>query len=110
MKGAGNRKPKEQFDFSVWIWALTLVLFGADQAVAAFLPGINSRTLTHVGVLRDFDVYAPASYTGAQEVALVVDLHGFGSSKTEQRGLSGWTVKAESEGFLVVHPNGLFNS
>jgi polyhydroxybutyrate depolymerase len=41
---------------------------------------------------------------------VVVDIHGFGSDKVQHRGFSGWTVKAETEGFLVVHPNGLFNS
>ena len=90
--------------------ALFLMCLVIQAAEAAFLPGINSRTLTHGGALRDFDVYAPASYTGVQEVALVVDIHGFSSNKVEHRGLSGWTAKAETEGFLVVHPNGLFNS
>jgi len=28
----------------------------------------------------------------------------------DQRDISGWTAKAEAESFLVVHPNGLFNS
>ena len=77
-------------------------------ARAAFVPGINARTLTHGGALRNYDVYAPASYSGAESVPLVIDLHGFGSNGADHRGYSGWTTKAETEGFLVVHPNGLF--
>ncbi len=82
----------------------------AGPVGADFSPGTNPRTLTHAAALRDYDVYAPASYDGGENVALVVDIHGFGSNGLEQRGMSGWTAKAESEGFLVVHPNGLFNS
>ncbi|HIF07840.1 MAG TPA: hypothetical protein EYQ64_13090, partial [Gemmatimonadetes bacterium] len=43
--------------------ALFLMCLVIQAAEAAFLAGINSRTLTHGGALRDFDVYAPASYT-----------------------------------------------
>jgi polyhydroxybutyrate depolymerase len=108
MKSTGKKSLGVQVRFVAQL--LVLVVLGAQPAVAAFLPGVNSRTLTHAGVLRDFDVYAPASYTGVQEVPVVVDLHGFSSDKGGHRGISGWTDKAETEGFLVVHPNGLFNS
>ena len=75
-----------------------------------YLPGINSRTLIHDGAIRDYDVYAPGSYPSGQAVPLVIDLHGFGSDKAGQRDISGWNTKSDTEGFLLVHPNGLFNS
>ncbi len=89
---------------------VALVAMAPGLVAADYAPGINTRTLTHGGALRDYDVYAPASYSGAQSVPLVIDLHGFGSNKGDHRGISGWTTKAETEGFLVVHPNGLFNA
>lgn len=97
------------------LFALGLVAAGVLVGVAAgpvaadYAPGINPRTLTHGGALRSYDVYAPASYSGAQSVPLVVDLHGFGSNGADHRGISGWTTQAETAGFLVVHPNGLFS-
>ncbi len=92
----------------VLVAALAILIPG--PARAEYAPGINTRTLTHDAAVRDYDVYAPVGYPGAQPVALVVDIHGFGSDKIGHRGISGWTAKAETEGFLVAHPNGLLNA
>jgi len=92
------------------VLAAALAILIPGPARAEYAPGINTRTLTHDAAVRDYDVYAPVGYPGAQPVALVVDIHGFGSDKIGQRGISGWTAKAETEGFLVAHPNGLLNA
>jgi polyhydroxybutyrate depolymerase len=63
--------------------------------------------LTHDGQQRTYLVHVPASYTGTTAVPLVLDIHGLTSSATAQKGLSGWVAKSDSEGFIVIHPNGL---
>lgn len=57
---------------------------------------------------RSFDVYVPSGLTGS--APLVIDLHGFTSSKTSQRTLSGFYQLADIEGFIVAWPQGNSNS
>jgi polyhydroxybutyrate depolymerase len=87
--------------------ALALACLGLEVQ-ADYTPGAaNARSLSHDGELRLYDVYAPAGYTGLTPVPLVIDIHGLGSSKTAQRGLSGFEGLADSQGFLVAYPLGL---
>jgi len=82
----------------------------AAPARAVFAPGDNPRTLTHDGVLREYNVHAPSGYPFASAVPLVVDIHGFSSDNAQQQALSGWSAKADAIGALVAYPNGLDNS
>jgi polyhydroxybutyrate depolymerase len=52
----------------------------------------------------------PASYDNRSPVPLVFDIHGYFSNKDQQEGLSGFSAKAEAEGFVVVRPAGLSSS
>lgn len=72
--------------------------------------GDHALTLEHDGQTREYLVHVPAGYEGTEPVPLVVDLHGLTSSATAQAALSGWRRKADAEGFIVVHPQGLGNS
>jgi polyhydroxybutyrate depolymerase len=92
--------------------ALTLIsLMGASQAVAELPIGLTvDLTLTHDLEFRSYDVLRPASTVGPTPRPLVVDLHGFTSNGDSQRGLSGWNTLAETHGFLVAWPDGLFSS
>jgi polyhydroxybutyrate depolymerase len=69
-------------------------------------PGNTSVTLDHDGEQREYLVHVPAGYDGALPVPLVVDMHGLTSSAAQQS-LFGWREKADREGFIVVHPQGL---
>jgi polyhydroxybutyrate depolymerase len=40
----------------------------------------------------------------------VLDLHGAGSNKAQQRLISGFQARSDAEGFIVVYPQGLFNT
>lgn len=79
-------------------------------ALAAYVTGTNTRSLTHDAELRAYNVYVPASYDGLTPVPLVVDIHGLTSTKEQQQGFSGWQGKADATGFLVAYPDGLDNS
>lgn len=62
--------------------------------------GDTTVQLTVDGLDRQYILHVPPTYTGAERVPLVVDMHGFGAGGTRQetrRG--GWREKAEGEGF-----------
>lgn len=85
------------------------LLGGATPASATFTPGtLHARSLVFDGVERVYDVWVPASYDGSTAVPLVLDLHGYGSNKTAQRGVSGFQAQADLHNFLVAWPQGTF--
>jgi polyhydroxybutyrate depolymerase len=80
-----------------------------DCSGATLEPGDHELTLEHDGVTREYLVHVPPSYANSAAVPLVVDMHGFTSNARQQAAL-GWRAKADTEGFIVVHPQGLANS
>jgi len=77
-----------------------------DCSAATLAPGNGELTLEHDGVTREYLVHVPESYDGSSPVPLVVDMHGLTSSAAAQSRF-GWREKADEEGFIVVHPQGL---
>ncbi len=91
--------------------SITLAALGAlasaTPAAAVYATGDNLRSLTHDTKLREYNLYAPASYDGLSPAPLIVDLHGASSNKDQQKGISGWNTKADALGLLVAYPQGL---
>lgn len=77
---------------------------------AGLVPGETELTISFDGNERTYDVQVPASYDNSAPVPLVLDLHGFTSSKEQQEAISGWNALAEAEGFVVVRPDGWVSS
>lgn len=75
-------------------------------APANLSVGETELTITFDGNERTFDVQVPAAYDNGIPVPLVLDLHGYSSNKEQQEAMSGWNELAESEGVIVVRPNG----
>ena len=76
---------------------------------ADLTPGDHLNfTLEFDGETRLYDVHVPPGYDGASPVPLVLDLHGFRSSKTFQAAISGFKTLSDAEGFIVAYPQGLF--
>jgi polyhydroxybutyrate depolymerase len=73
----------------------------------ALAPGNHNLSLEHDGETRTYIVHVPQGVNGTSAVPLVVDMHGLTSSAGAQASLSGWRAKADEEGFIVVHPQGL---
>ena len=59
------------------------------------------------GELRRWMVYVPSSYTGSQEVPLVLVMHGYTASMYAIAEESRWYDVAEQNGFIVVFAQGL---
>ncbi len=67
-------------------------------------------TVSHDGLQREYILYIPANYTGNTAVPLVFNFHGFGSNASEQMFYGDFRPIADTEGFMIVHPEGtLFN-
>ena len=69
--------------------------------------GNETFSLEHDGATRTYIVHVPDGLDPSVPVPLVVDMHGLTSSANGQAGISGWRQKADEEGFIVVHPQGL---
>jgi poly(3-hydroxybutyrate) depolymerase len=67
---------------------------------------IVMKTLNFNGETRTYWLYVPLGYNGSKPVPLVVMLHGAGGNGHEADSMSGWSILAESEGFIAVFPDG----
>jgi len=88
-----------------------LGVLAAAGARAGTEPGYYfDQTLVFDGVERLYDLQVPAGYDGTAPLPLVVDLHGYGSNKSQQSLISGMAALGDAEGFAVVWPDGLTSS
>ncbi len=77
-----------------------------DQIPGTTIPGV----LEHDGLQRQYLLYIPSTYTGLQEVPLVINFHGYGSNAFEQLNYGDFRLLAEKNKFLVVHPQGTLDA
>jgi polyhydroxybutyrate depolymerase len=95
----------------VWSGAVLFFAFSATAAFADFTPGNHlDLSLSFDSQTRVYDVHVPPSYDGSTAVPLVLDLHGAGSDKFQQRLISGMQARSDAEGFIAVWPQGLYNT
>lgn len=73
-------------------------------------PGTYTRSMEFGGFERSYHLFVPTGYDPARPVALVVNLHGFGSTGGQQIYFSNMNATAEARGFVVVYPEGRENS
>lgn len=76
---------------------------GADRASG----GMTRQTMTYAGTERGYYLHVPARVAASRaRVPLVVSLHGGGGNGRIHAMMTGFTAKAEKEGFIVVYPDG----
>lgn len=79
----------------------------ASEGRAVLSPGLTTGvTIQHQALQRTYDIYVPASYTGATPYPLVIDMHGYTLSASAQRTISGLQAIADANAFVVVYPQG----
>lgn len=83
---------------------LLVLLFGC--AFSGFAQETIYASLTHDGIQRDYILYIPELYDGNSDVPLILNFHGFGSNATQQMFYGDFRDIADTEGFLLVHPEG----
>jgi polyhydroxybutyrate depolymerase len=67
----------------------------------------NTLTLTFDSHVRTVIVHVPSGYTGSQQLPLVLNMHGSGSTALEQEGFTGMDAASDSDGFIVAYPQAL---
>jgi polyhydroxybutyrate depolymerase len=66
----------------------------------------EERQLDHDGIQRSYRIYVPESYDDAIPTPLVLALHGGRGTGRSMERLTGFSLLADSEGFIVVYPDG----
>jgi polyhydroxybutyrate depolymerase len=94
------------------LFALITALSASPASAApctgiCFVPGDYSIATLHKGLLRNYLVHVPASYTGQQAVPLLLDFHGFSKDASNERQYSGQLAESDKRGFIVAWPNGV---
>ncbi len=97
---------------------LRIAHLAADQGRITTLPGIGcaGQTITGVDAVRSFPssghtrtyrVYLPTTAKPGVRMPVVIDFHALASNGELQESLTGFSALSESEGFILVHPDGL---
>jgi len=81
---------------------ICLLYFSAISSVQAQYDSISVQ-----GQFRTFLTHIPESFTGAEDVPLVLALHGGTGNAFNLQNQSQLSVKSDEEGFIVVYPEGL---
>lgn len=70
----------------------------------------DTWTISSGGLMRTANVHVPTSYDPTAGMPLVLDFHGYSSNADQEALLSGMNGKADSAGFIAIHPEGTNNS
>ena len=85
---------------------ITLLLLLLGFTFSSFAQQTINASITHDGIQRDYILYIPELYDGSSAVPLVLNFHGFGSNANQQMFYGDFRDIADTEGFLLVHPEG----
>ena len=84
----------------------TVILLFTGIVFSSSAQQTINASITHDGIERDYILYVPEIYDGSTAVPLVLNFHGFGSSASQQMVYGDFRDIADTEGFLLVHPEG----
>lgn len=85
-----------------------LIMVATVSFTLTYAQQVINGSIIHDGIQRDYILYIPAIYDGGTEVPLVLNFHGFGSNANEQMWYGDFRAIADTEDFLLVHPEGTF--
>ena len=85
---------------------ITLLLILVGCTFSSFAQETINASITHDGIQRNYILYIPEIYDGNTAVPLVLNFHGFGSNAAQQMFYGDFRDIADTEGFLLVHPEG----
>ena len=83
---------------------LLIILAGISTLYAGTL---HEKSLSFAGVQRSYSIYVPEAYDGTSAWPLVINYHGYTSTKESQISESSMNAVADTAHFLVVYPQGL---
>jgi polyhydroxybutyrate depolymerase len=82
---------------------------GGSGCGAAFSSGSSKLAMTMGGQIRIVIVHIPSGYTGSRKLALVLNMHGSGSTAAAQEAFTGMDVTADAHHFIVAYPQALIS-
>ena len=94
------------------VWLVVLMLVGCAGTGDANVPtpliaGDFERVLLLADRPRHYRLHVPPAAARGEPLPLVIMLHGGGGSGKAAATQTGWSAKADQEGFLVVYPDAL---
>ena len=84
----------------------TVILLFTGFVFSSSAQQTINASITHDGIERDYILYVPEIYDGSTAVPLVLNFHGFGSGASQQMFYGDFRDIADTEGFILVHPEG----
>jgi polyhydroxybutyrate depolymerase len=69
-------------------------------------PGDHAREISHAGRTRSYLVHIPAAVADGEPAPVVLFFHGGTGTAAHAARSYSWNEKADTEGFIVVYPNG----
>ena len=84
----------------------TVILLFTGFVFSSSAQQTINASITHDGIERDYILYIPELYDGSTAVPLVLNFHGYGSNAAQQMFYGDFRDIADTEGFLLVHPEG----
>ena len=85
---------------------ITVLLLLVGGTFSSFSQQTINASITHDGIQRDYILYIPELYDGSTAAPLVLNFHGYGSNAAQQMFYGDFRDIADTEGFLLVHPEG----
>ena len=85
---------------------ILVLLFFVVFTFSSFAQQTINASITHDGIQRNYILYIPEIYDGNTAVPLILNFHGFGSNAAQQMFYGDFRDIADTEGFLLVHPEG----
>ncbi len=75
------------------------------ERARAIPPGHQELSLKVGNLERSFLLHVPQTYQQSKPLPLVIMLHGMGGTALHSQRETGWSSKADAEGFIVVYPD-----
>ena len=82
----------------------------ACSATATAKPGETMESISVGGMTRTFVQHIPPGYDGKTPVPVVFDFHPLGGTGASWKGSTNWGSVADSNGFIMIWPDGVGNS
>src|SRR5690606_31326782 len=93
-------------DMSTLLRMLPLLLLTGSFFAQTTISG----SFDHGGITRTYSFYVPAAYIPGEAVPLLLNLHGLGTDGAYQEENGDFRPIADTANFIVVHPDGSFES
>ena len=76
------------------------------QTPKSCYTNINTQSIVHDGIIREYILYIPNSYYGGSAAPMLFNFHGFGESASDFMSFADMRSLAESDTFILVYPQG----